>query len=155
MRKTGALRVYSNGDWVELSGETITICKTGLANMLASGMNGERSISIAGLTAVQLKLGGLWSPGYMLFAYAGSKPFMGGVWDATQDPDSFMFSQDLNERMSDFKKRVDEAMREFRQPGQGAGHPPLGNQLRELYDLKIQGILSQDEYETAKRKLLS
>ena len=87
--------IYSNLDSLELRGDTVTITKRGLANALASGMNGARTIQVSSITAVQMKPAGMFTPGYILFSYAGSKPFLGGVWEATQDPDTFLFGTDL------------------------------------------------------------
>jgi hypothetical protein len=63
-------------DTLKLQGDTITIQKRGWANALASGLNGDRTIQISSLTAVQMKPAGIMA-GYILFSYAGSKPFMG------------------------------------------------------------------------------
>jgi hypothetical protein len=45
--------------------------------------------------------------GYILFSYAGSETFMGGIWEATQDPDTFLFGKELNAQVADFKARVE------------------------------------------------
>jgi hypothetical protein len=149
--------IFSNLDTLKLSGDTITIRKRGLANALASGMNGERTIQIHSLTAVQMKPAGFMSPGYILFSYAGSKPFMGGVWEATQDPDAFMFAKDLNGEIAELKAMVEQKMREGRQRAATAEttKTSLTDELRGLAELKQQGVLTPDEFEAAKKKLLS
>jgi hypothetical protein len=149
-------KIFSHGDTLEISGGSVIIRKRGLANMLASGMNGERSISISSLTGIQLKLGALFSPGYILFSYAGSKPFFGGVIEATQDPDGFMFARDLNDQVKAFKDRVEVLMREAVRPSSPV--PPqasLSDELRKLAELRDQGTLTQQEFEAAKKRLLS
>src|ERR1035438_1789121 len=69
--------------------DNIIIRRHGVAHAMAAGLTGERMIPISTLTAIQLKLGVWWSPGFILFSYAGSKPFMGDIIEATQDPDAF------------------------------------------------------------------
>ena len=150
--------IYSNLDSLELRGGTITIKKRGLANALASGMNGTRSIQVSSITAVQMKQAGMFTPGYILFSYAGSKPFMGGVWEATQDPDAFLFNKEQNAAIAEFKSKVEETMRESKQPAPvPANNSPatLTDELRKLADFKNQGILTQEEFEAAKKKLLA
>ena len=148
--------IYSNLDSLELRGDTITITKRGLANALASGMNGARTIQISSLTAVQVKPAGTFTPGYILFSYAGSKPFMGGVWEATQDPDTFLFGKDLNEQIAEFKAQVEKKMRESKQPAPAINSSRnLTDELRKLAEFKQQGILSQAEFDAAKKKLLA
>jgi len=150
--------IYSDLDSLELRGGTVTIKKRGLANALASGMNGTRSIQISSITAVQMKPAGMFTPGYILFSYAGSKPFMGGVWEATQDPDAFLFNKEQSADIAEFKSKVEEEMRESKQPAPApANNAPatLTDELRKLAEFKNQGILTQAEFEAAKKKLLA
>ena len=37
---------------------------------------------------------------------------MGGVWEATQDPDTFLFGKDLTGQVAEFKAQVEKKMRE-------------------------------------------
>ncbi len=132
------------------------IHRRGVANALAAGLNGERTILISSLTSIQLKLGGWLSPGYILFSYAGSKPFRGGILEATQDPDAFIFEQALNEQVTDFKAKVEKIMREPKQaPSTLNSSGTLTDELRKLAEFKQQGILSQEEFDAAKKKLLT
>ena len=141
-------------DELELTAESVLIRKRGWANALASGLNGERVIRISSLTVVQMKPAGLL-PGYILFSYAGSKPFMGGIWQATQDPDAFVFNKDLNEQAADFKAKVEQAMRDSKKSASSNNTSgTLTDELRKLAEFKNQGILSEQEFEAAKKKLL-
>jgi hypothetical protein len=149
--------IYSNLDSLELRGDTVTITKRGWANALASGMNGARTIQISTLTAIQMKPAGIMM-GYIIFSYAGSKPFMGGMWEATQDPDAFLFGRDLNGEVAEFKAQVEKKMRESKQPAPAPANNSSGtltDELRKLAEFKNQGILSQAEFEAAKKKLLA
>lgn len=150
--------IYSNQDTLEFNGDTVTITKRGLANALASGMNGARTIQISSITAVQMKPAGLLTPGYILFSYAGSKPFMGGIWEATQDPDTFLFRKDLTAQVAEFKSLVEKKMRESKQLAAAPANNVSGSlmdDLRKLVEFKNQGILSQAEFDAAKKKLLA
>jgi hypothetical protein len=126
--------------------------KKGCGQFFASGLNGERSIPVSTITAIQLKLGG-WTPGYILFSYAGSKPFNGGLLEATHDPDAFIFQKTFNSDVEKFKVAVELAMRQskIQHPASSAS---TADELRKLADLKTDGILSSEEFDTAKRKLL-
>ena len=147
--------VYSLLDKLELAGDKIMIHRRGVANAMAAGLNGERTILISSLTAIQLKLGGWLSPGYILFSYAGSKPFAGGIFAATEDPDAFIFEQALNEQVTDFKSKVEKIMRESKQaPSATNSSGTLTDELRKLAEFRQQGILSQEEFDAAKKKLL-
>jgi hypothetical protein len=139
---------------LELLDNTVVIRKQGFANAMASGLNGERSIPISTITAIQLKLGG-WTPGYILFSYAGSKPFAGGIFEATHDPDAFLFEKSHNDEVSAFKTKVEQLMRESRKSPSTTSTASLAEEIRKLSALKDEGILSQDEFDSAKRRLLS
>lgn len=147
--------ILSKNDTLELAFDKIKIRRRGMANMLASGLNGERTILISAITGIQIKTGGLFSPGYILFSYAGSKPFPGGIIAATQDPDAFIFDQSLNEEVAEFKAKVEKIMQmQKKEAGQVNDSPSLPDELRKLAELKDQGILSPAEFEAAKKKLL-
>src|ERR1035441_2953229 len=151
-----SMTISSKQDTLELQGDSITIRKRGWANALASGMNGDRTIQISSLTVVQMKPAGMITLGYILFSYAGSKPFMGGLWEATQDPDAFLFTNDLNGQVADFKAKVEQKMRELKQPAPAKNSSgSLTDELRKLAEFKQQGILSQAEVDAAKKKLLA
>jgi hypothetical protein len=142
-------------DRIELAGDKIIIRRRGLANALAAGLNGDRTIRIETLTGIQVKPGGMWCPGYILFSYAGSKPFEGGFIAATQDPDAFIFGDKLNEQVEGFKAEVEKIMRDCKQASSPSMKSTLADELRKLAELKEQGLLSQVEFESAKRKLLA
>lgn len=139
---------------MELTGDCVIIRKRGLANAMASGINGDRSIPVSTMTAVQLKLGG-WTPGYILFSYPGSKPFAGGMVEAAHDPDTFIFPKSLNDEITAFKTKVEQMMRDSKKPSPIVSSLSLAEEIRKLSGLKDDGILSQEEFDSAKRKLLS
>jgi hypothetical protein len=148
--------IFSQLDTLKLEGDCVKIHRRGIANALAAGLNGERTILISSLSSVQMKPAAWLSPGYILFSYAGSKPFMGGLIDATQDPDAFIFGQETNEQIAEFKLKVEEKMREARRPMPTTNSTgALTDEIRKLAEMKQQGLLSQEEFEAAKKKLFS
>ena len=148
------MKIVSVKDELELDGENIIIRKRGAGNALASGINGDRLISVRSINAIQVKLGG-WTPGYIQFSYAGSKPFNGGVIAATQDPDAFVFEKALNNKIQEMELKIKEIMRSPKTQPKGSIESSLSDELRKLGNLKNEGLLSEAEFEIAKRKLLS
>jgi hypothetical protein len=147
------MKIISKSNELELSGSNVIIRKRGVANMMASGLNGDRTIAISTITSIQLKKAG-WVPGYILFSYAGSKPFSGGIIEATQDPDSLMFDKTLNEEVEEFKNKVEEIMRTSKSPSIGNPASSLTDEIMKLATMKENGILSEEEFNAAKKKLL-
>lgn len=151
------MKIVSINNELELSGDNIIIRRRGVAHAMAAGLTGERMIPISTLTAIQLKLGVWWSPGFILFSYAGSKPFMGGIIEATQDPDAFLFKKEQNDEVLAFKAMVEKLLRDSKQQASSAPNTSgtLTEEIRKLAELKQQGVLSEEEFEAAKKKLLT
>lgn len=120
---------------------------------MAAGVGGDRTIAIRDISAVQIKLGG-FMPGYIVFSYPGSMPFRGGIVEATQDPDAFIFRKTENEAMSRFKAALDEAMESAR-AAPSSHQASLPNELEKLATMRDAGHLTLDEFERAKAKLLA
>jgi hypothetical protein len=81
---------------------------------------------------------------------------MGGLIEATQDPDAFIFERALNDQVAIFKAKVENIVRVSKQASQSTASPAtLADELRKLAELKQQGILSQEEFDVAKKKLLT
>jgi hypothetical protein len=81
---------------------------------------------------------------------------MGGIIEATQDPDAFIFQKELNDEVSTFKAKVEKILRDSKQATPASNFPPaLTDEIRKLAELKQQGILSQEEFDAAKKKLLA
>ena len=146
------MRLESKNQEMELSGETVVISKSGVGNALAGGLNGGRSISIRSITSIQLKPAGC-TAGYILFSYPGSKPFRGGLIEAAQDPDAFLFDKSLNYDVESFKAKVEKIMQT---PLTVSGSAlSLGDELSKLADMLNRGLLTQAEFEAGKKKLLA
>ncbi|HEY5345043.1 MAG TPA: SHOCT domain-containing protein [Verrucomicrobiae bacterium] len=155
-KKAGRMKIVSINNELELADDNIIIRRRGVAHAMAAGLTGERMIPISTLTAIQLKLGVWWSPGFILFSYAGSKPFMGGMIEATQDPDAFIFQKELNDEVSAFKAKVEKILRDSKQQANSNNTSgTITDELRKLADFRQQGILSQEEFDAAKKKLLT
>ena len=149
------MQIISVKDEIEFDGENVIIRKRGAGNMLASGLNGDRSISIHSINAIQMKPGG-WVPGYIQFSYAGSKAFDGGLIAATQDPDAFVFSKSENSKIVEMKMAIEQAMRDSkRSANKSPLAPSLADELGKLSALRNSGALTQDEFDSAKAKLIS
>lgn len=107
-------------------------------------MNGDRTIQISSITAIQMLPGGKIRPVYILFSYAGSKPFMGGLFKAASDPDTFLFMEELNAQVAEFKSKVERIMRDSKKAASSNNATgTLTDELRKLAEFKNEGILSE------------
>ena len=81
---------------------------------------------------------------------------VGGVFAAAQDENTFMFSgwKGANELALEIKNYIERRVQEMRAP-HSATHSSVADELQKLAALKAQGVLSDIEFQAAKKRLLS
>jgi hypothetical protein len=132
------IRKHGTKDELELDVDKVIIRKRGFANALASGMNGDRTILISSITAIQMLPGGMIRAGYILFSYAGSKPFTGGLFKAASDPDTFLFMKELNEQVANFKAKVEKIISNSKKTASSNNNSgTLTDELRKLAERRV------------------
>ena len=154
-KQVNEMEIHGNNENLELAKDRVIIRRFGPVVEQTTGMNSDRIIYIADITGIQMKPAATMS-GYILFSQTDSKPFNGGVVEASHEPDAFIFGQESNEEVASFKWRVEQLIHELKQ--HPAPNKPKGNlaeELRSLAELKQQGLLTDEEFEAAKKKLLS
>ena len=150
------LQVHA-GEGIAVTDKRIMILKAGLVS--AAGFFGAncKSFYYNQITSVDLRLGVMG--GHLQLTVAGSTDIKGkGFLDMGQAENAATFTVDYKERM----KYVANLIRERVQSSHNTS-PVINNvagnnlveQLNELANLKQQGILTEEEFQTAKKKLLS
>jgi hypothetical protein len=132
---------------------------------------GDKEIPISSITAIQLKPVGWATSGYIQFAYPGSTETKGGVLDAVKDENTVMFDKKQQPRFEELKNRILEAKNSVTNAtppvpikaqvarrnlrNSTSPVPTKAQEIRELSKLLDDGILSEEEFASAKRRLLS
>ena len=75
--------------------DRIIIYRNGFLAFLTQGLKGDKEIPLANITAVQMKQPGLATNGYIQFSILGGIDGRGGLFDATNDENTVMFSKKL------------------------------------------------------------
>ena len=137
---------------IEVDGEWLTIRRKGAVSKLSHGLKGDKRIALANVQAVQLKKPGLTN-GYLQLTISGGKESGGGVFDATKDENSVMFTK---RHMAEFEAVRDaiEAAVAARLRGGPTSSVDVADQIGKLAALRDQGILTDAEFTAQKRKLL-
>ena len=143
-----AMKLQWRDNELELAGDQVIIRKFDSIKTFKFGATGDRAISIASITAIQMRHADLLNEGRIIFLYPGST-------EAREDPDMFLFGMELNRRVDDFKNTVESIMRSMRQPLPVPASATLPDDIRKLAELRQQGLLSEEEFEAAKKKLLT
>ena len=71
----------------------LVIRRKGLGSFLTQGLKGEKRISYSSIRSVQFKEAG-FTTGYIQFGIAGGIENRGGVWDATTDENTVLFTKE-------------------------------------------------------------
>jgi hypothetical protein len=131
----------------------IVISRRGALGFLTQGHKGEKTVFIHQISSVQFKDPGLATNGYIQFAFLGGHETKGGLFNATKDENSVMFNRG---QRKDFGRMRDEVMARISSGGVSASTPStsVADELTKLAGLRDQGILSSDEFEAAKRRVL-
>jgi len=141
-----------NGGTVELLETVLVIRRKGIASTLAHGLKGEKRIPYGSITSVQFKEPGM-TTGYIQFGVRGGREGRGGVWDATTDENTVLFTKPAAD---EFQRLRDLVEARISSPASTAGVPTVGvaEELSRLADLRDRGILSDAELDEQKRRLL-
>jgi hypothetical protein len=143
----------SNGS-VEFLGDHIVIRRKGFANVLTQGVQGDKTIPIANITAVQFRSAGSWMSGLIQFTLLGGREFRGGMMEATKDENAVMFVLEQEPAFAELRDVVQAAILQGGRLAPQRGGSGPADELMKLSELLDKGHLSQEEFDTAKRGVL-
>lgn len=145
-------------DYIEVYKDKICISPKGIMGNINKGAKGTKTIPYASITAIQYKEPGFTS-GYMQFSLGGGNEGKFGVLEATKDENSFLFGPKHLETVRKVKKYIEQQMEKTKQTQHSpAQQTPSGvsiaDELIKLAELRDQGILTEEEFQAAKMKLI-
>ena len=144
------------GKTVHVAGDAIRIVKKGLF----SGRN-ERTLLIRNISSVEIKKPRGFA-GFIQFSIAGGKArdrsltLTGGAFDAAQDENSVLFNGEESYQIALQIKTYVESWSVPSERGAAPGPPrSTADEIQKLKALMNDGVLTKEEFENQKRKLLS
>jgi hypothetical protein len=142
-------------DVLEVFEDRVTITPQGILGFLNKGMKGTKEIPFASIIAVQFKEAGAVFSGYLQFTIPGGNESRGGIFAATQDENTFMFAHAANNALAkEIKEYIDSAIRQSRTSQTLPPTRSLSDELQVLAQLKDKGVLSAEEFQAAKKRLI-
>lgn len=142
-------------DLLEVFEDRVSITPKGVLGFLNKGVKGTKEIPFESIVAIQFKEAGTLFNGYLQFTIPGGNESRGGIFAAVKDENTFMFAHVNNNAMArEIKEHIDGAIRKSRVPQAAAPAVNLSDELQKLASLKQQGVLSDEEFQAAKKKLL-
>lgn len=143
-------------DQIEVFEDKITITPKGLLGAINKGATkGTKTILFTAITAIQHKKPGL-TPGYLQFTLMGGIESRGGYLEASKDENSFIFQQKHNKQVLQIKEYIEVQMTKIRNVANAPqATTSTADELQKLAKLKSDGILTDEEFQAAKNRLLS
>ncbi len=139
---------------LEVFQDKVTITTSGVTGVLTRGLKGIKTIPIHSITAIQFKRAGA-TRGYMQFSIPGGVESRGGLFEAVADENTFLFDEQSNAHAEVAKNYIESRIKELRSPQPAnSSSASLSDELTKLAALKTQGLLTDAEFQAAKKRLL-
>ena len=141
-------------DILEVFAEKVTITpKRNASSILIRGMKGSKTIPFPSITAIQFREANPIN-GYIQFSILGGLESKGGVIAAIGDENSCFFTDKNNALARQIKDYIETQIFAAKTPGQAAP-ANLSDELHKLAKLNADGVLTDDEFQSAKKRLIS
>lgn len=140
----------------------ITILRPGLISKFSHGFVGEKTILIKDISSVQFKPVGI-ARGYLQFVFPGSKEEKSGIVCGSKGENIIYFDSGFNNaKINNNAKEIKRYIENYN------SNPNFNNNITNIYNstdkydklakikrLLDQGVLSQEEYDSEKKKILN
>jgi len=144
-------------DVLDVYEDMVTIRSVGVMGFLYKGLNGSRSINYSSISSIQFKEAGNTLSGYIQFTIPEGNIRKPGLWSAAKgDENSFMFGNfgNSNELAANIVSYITSSISNLGKPKISTQTTSVADEIMKLASLKEQGLLSDDEFQLAKKKLL-
>jgi len=144
------LQAQGQGGALDVYDEKIVIRRKGVLAFLNHGMKGDKEVPISKITSIQFKQAGTIINGYIQFSLPGGNESKGGVFAATKDENTIMFTKQQAPNFEKAKEILDKNIYD---------KPPASSkngfdEIEKLAELKKKGIITKEEFEAKKKQLL-
>lgn len=144
--------LWGAGELLEVFEDKVTITPKGLSGFIRKGVKGAKTIMFYSISAIQLKRAGLLS-GYIQFTVPGGIESKGGAIAAASDENTFVFPTG-NALVKEIKDYIEKRIQELRRPQAPPSSVSVADEIQKLADMLTKGILTEEEFQAAKRRLI-
>ena len=137
-----------------LENEKLTIIRKGLLSFFNHGLKGQKTIMFHSISGIQYKASGI-SAGYIQFIVMGSQENKGGLQAALKDENTVAFvGKKYNKQAEEIKRYIENYNSNKNKESTIAQQIDKYDQLAKIKKLLDSGILTQEEFENEKKKIL-
>jgi hypothetical protein len=140
------------GASLELYSKKLLIKRKGFVAMTQHGLKGDKTIYYHQLTSIQVKPARKLQIGYIQFSLAGGIESVGGLGAAMKDENTVAFDFRCNKLVEEIRAYVEKAILSSQQPA--AAPTSVADELGKLKNLFDDGVLTKEEFEAQKKKML-
>ncbi len=145
------------GDKLTVYEDRIKIQHKGVRNFLAMGINGDKTVYLLDISAIQFKPAGDLS-GNIQFSIIGSNESKTGILAAASDENAVMFTSAKNYDAEEIYKYLNNKLRELKNKRNSSiiQTAPLSSadELKKFKELLDIGVITQEEFDQKKKQLL-
>ncbi|PNG17493.1 DUF4429 domain-containing protein [Streptomyces cahuitamycinicus] len=152
------IQAKGQGGQIAFDGQYVTITREGFLGRATHG-RGEKKLHITSISAVQWKPPGMMTNGFIQLSIGGAdrQAAKGSrTLDATKDENSVIFTKKQAPDFEKLRAALEQAIAAQHAPQAPAAAAPtsLADELGKLVQLRDQGVLSPEEFEEQKARLL-
>lgn len=153
-----ALEARGTNGTMTFDGVYVTITRTGMARLTLG--KGDKRIPVFSISSVQWKPSGALVNGFIQFSLPGGNERRSragsNTMDAAKDENSVVFNRKQEPGFVKMREAIESAIAQRHAPQQAYAPAPssLADELAKLGQLVQQGLLSRDEFEVQKARLL-
>ena len=141
---------------VILEDDRITIKRKGFLAFCRYGLKGEKVVFLRNISGIQLKEAKM-TVGYLQLVIIGSQESKGGLGSAIKDENTIVFgggfnNKELNKNAKKIKNHIEDYLMRINNPS--ATKTDKYDSLAKIKKLLDDGVLSQEEFEKEKQKIL-
>ena len=140
--------------------DRIRLERKGAWSFVTYGLRGTKEILISEISSVEYKDAGSVISGYILFLYRGGRDVKSGIFSEnsiTNNENAVVFVKESQPAFDNLRAVLNERLEEYRRPQQLVVQPASSrlDELKKLGELRDSGIITDDEFESEKARLLS
>jgi len=136
---------------IELYNSKVCIRRQGMLGFLTQGLKGDKNITISSISSIQFKKAGMLTNGYIQFSFIGGQEAKGGVFQATKDENTVMFTVKQQPLFEEIKNIIE---RKVMVDGCSESIISDADELIKLASLVDKGILTEEEFQYKKKHIL-
>jgi len=141
------------GDLLEVYEDKVVITPKGFIGLMNKGLKGSKTIPLSSISAIQFKKPG-FTAGYIQFTIPGGNESQGGVFSANYDENTVTFYHSQDELALEIKDYIERKIQESHAQDVIPSTTNLSDELQKLAELKEKGFLTDEEFQSAKTRLL-